>query len=427
MPLRLAVVDIGSNTATLAVYRANADGGLDRVLQVGEALRLYRRMGPDRAFPEAALDRTVELMARFRDRAAAEGATLVQAVATSAVRDARNGEELCQRIRARTGVPIRILDGESEGVSAAVSAVNTLPFTDGVVVDMGGGSMQLARVTTRRVREVVSLPLGALRLTDEFFTADPPDAEMIGRLRRHLATLLGGVEWLAGVGGTLVGVGGSVRALAKWDRRRAGWPLRTGHGYRLGLGAVEECWERFSRMNGEARRLVPGLAEHRADTAPAAAFAWFQLLRLGGFDHARVSTYGVREGVAWRLLLGEEADLRVADVRLAGLSVRFPPRRPPEAALAALRPRLQEPELARHTGALLGATWLHASGWAPAEAATLLRETPLSGFYQEEVAALLDLLGQGDGRGLPGLVRLRLEGLLADVFRGAAAPQPPRP
>jgi exopolyphosphatase/guanosine-5'-triphosphate,3'-diphosphate pyrophosphatase len=418
VPLTLAVIDIGSNTATLAVYRATEAGGLDRVVQIGEPLRLYRRLGPDRSFPDPAIERTVELIRRFVTRARQEGAERIQAVATSAVRDARNGDALCDRIRREAGVSIHILDGESEGVCAAISAANTLPITDGVVVDMGGGSLQVARLVTRQAREVTSLPLGALRLTDEFLGPEPITADMIGRLRRHVSKLFEELDWFGG--GTLVGIGGSVRALAKIDRRRRGWPLRPGHGYRLDLDAVEETWEQTSRMPLESRRLLPGLADHRAETVVASALVWFLLLRRGGFDHVRVSTYGVREGVAWRMFFGDEADTHVPDVRLAGLGVRFPPRRPIEAALTSLRARLMEPDLARHRAVLLAATWLRAGGWGAAEALPVLTEAPLSGFLQEEVLGLAGLLGDERGVGLSPATLHRLRDVVAEVAKARA-------
>ena len=130
----------------------------------------------------------------------------------------------------------------------------------------------------------------------------------------------------------MVGVGGSVRALAKIDRRdrvlRSPCHVSHGHGYALSLDAVEAIWERVSRVGADSRRDIPGLAAHRVDTIAAGALFFFMLLRIGGFDQVRVSSCGGREGIALRWLAaqeGEEQSALVPDVRRGGLWSRFPP------------------------------------------------------------------------------------------------------
>lgn len=416
--MRLGVVDIGSNTSTLAVYDARPDGGLDRVLQVGEALKLIRKLTPDRRFPEPVIARTVEAMARFVALSRQHGATRLVAVATSAVRDAVNQDELLSRIRRDAGLPVRVMDGETEGVAAVRAVTHMLPFTDGFVVDQGGGSLQIAHVHTRRARQVVSLPLGALRLTDTYLRGEPPSAATITALRRHVQALLGEVGWFrASAGGHLVGVGGSVRALAKVDRRQRAWPIRAGHGYALSLDSVEGLWELLSRSSEEERKLVPGLAAHRVETAAASALVWFVLLRESGFETLRVSSYGVREGVALEEI-GVPEPARAPDVGLAGLSVRFPAEDEARARrwAHALHERVEATADARWGAAMSIVGWVDAVGLRPAVAAERLREAPIAGFFQEDVLAALDLLEGGPTRTLPELTRIRLRGL-ADALR----------
>ena len=280
---RFAIIDIGSNTSTLAVYEGSTQYGVNRIYQHGETLRLIRQIRPDRSFSPAAMDRTVDTIRIFAQRATSLGAEHIEAVATSAVRDASNQEELLARIRDEAGVAVSILDGEHEGVAAVISSVNTLPIQDGFVVDMGGGSVQIAHVVTRRARQVVSLPLGALRLTDRFFTNDPPSSEAVTLFRRHVQELIAPLGWFNATGGTLVGVGGSLRTLGKIDRRdrllHAPSHVSHGHGYKLSLDSVETIWERVSRVTADTRRDIPGLAAHRVDTISAGALFFFLLMR----------------------------------------------------------------------------------------------------------------------------------------------------
>lgn len=424
---RLAIIDIGSNTSTLAVYQGNLDHGVDRIYQHGETLRLFRQLRADKTFSPAAIDRTVDVMHIFAQRARALGAEHIEAVATSAVRDAKNQDELLSRIREEAGIAVRILDGEHEGVAAVVSAVNSLPIHDGFVVDMGGGSAQVAHVVTRRARQVVSLPLGALRLTDRFFMQDPPSPEAVTQFRRHVQELLSPLGWFSSTGGTLVGVGGSARALGKIDRRDRGLhspsPVSHGHGYLLTLDAIEAIWERVSRVNADARRDIPGLAAHRVDTIAAAALFYFLLLRVGGFDQLRVSAFGVREGMAMRWLASREGDDQsalVPDVRKAGVWSRFYPKDPEQCRAALRRVVVLSDALRVEEGrnALLAATHIAASGARPDAALATLLDAPLPGFFHEDVLDIADILQAGPPRHMAAIRRDRLRALMDIALTG---------
>jgi exopolyphosphatase/pppGpp-phosphohydrolase len=439
-PGRLAVIDIGSNTAALAVYAVSEGGGIDRLLDRSEPLRLIRRIGPDGRLPGAVLDRIIETMSAFAATARQNGAERIDVVATSAVRDARNSDELARRLRAAVGLRMRVLDGAAEAVAAACAVVNTLPLTDGFVIDIGGGSMQIVEVRDRACARRVSLPLGALRLTDRFRTEGLPGPAEVTALRRHVDEELRRVPWFrADAGVTLVGVGGTIRSIAKTERRGGLWPIVHGHGYRLDLDAVEAAWERMSRLDATRRREIPGLASHRVDTIPAGSCVVLRALRASGFDALRVCTYGVREGVALQRAFGAEAPL-VTCPRVEGLLARVPCapeeaealRRARGAAIvlqAALADRyaLEEGDCAERTvrweGPLKTAAHVQAllrlragsvedGAAAPPDAAEALLRAPLQGAWQEESLAAADLLSAAPRFGMDATQHRRLRSLV---------------
>ena len=400
-PARLAVVDIGSNTASLAVYAASRAGSIDRVADRSEPLRLIRRLGADGRFPAAAIDRTLDTVAGFVDVAKTHGASTIEVVATSAVRDARNGEELAQRFRSRLGLRMRVLDGPAEGVCAATSSVNTLPLDDGFVIDLGGGSLQIVEVKDRRVLRSVSLPLGALRLTDQFKTEGLPSPAQLTALRRHVLEQLRSVPWFHR-SGTLVGVGGTIRAIAKTERRDRLWPIRHGHGYRLTDDAVETVWELVSRTDALRRKEIPGLSPHRVEVIVAGTLVVNWAMRVSGFAELRTSSYGVREGVALQRLFGGEEPL-VPDRRRAGLLGRFPGSpdehtRAGEVAAAAGRlfdvvaPTVDLPASLR--AATVSAAHIRALPPLPSRSdpVEVLLDAPFQGHWQEDTLAIADLL-----------------------------------
>jgi exopolyphosphatase/pppGpp-phosphohydrolase len=147
-------------------------------------------------------------------------------------------------------------------------------------------------------------------------------AEAVLALRAHVDEALGQVGWARDVPGPLVGVGGTLRALAKVDRRARAWPISHGHGYLLGRDAIERTWEQASRLDVGRRREIAGLAAHRVDTIAAGACTVLRVMAARRTDEIRINSYGVREGAALRAFLG--VDLPVLDDPLgAELASRF--------------------------------------------------------------------------------------------------------
>ncbi len=157
---------------------------------------------------------TLGVFARFC-RANHLDAEDVHVVATSAIRDAANGERFLADAQAATGLTIETLSAQDEAYYGYVAAVNTTTLTDGVVLDIGGGSMQLTHVEGRHARESASFPLGAVRVTEQFLPGDGPVKKKdLARLRDHVAETVSGLDWLASSGKRMVGIGGAVRNLA---------------------------------------------------------------------------------------------------------------------------------------------------------------------------------------------------------------------
>ncbi len=389
-PARAGIVDLGSSTATLALFEAGPPGFVHRTEQVGYALGLVRALDDDGALRRQAVGRIVDSVREFARRAEAFGVDHVGAYATSAIRDAVNREEVAAAVTRQTGVELVVLPGEEEGRIAAVSAIATLPLEEGVVLDLGGGSLQLARVRGRRIREVVSLPLGALRMADAWLGGDPPTGPEIVALRTHATERLAAVPWLAGAGPTVIGVGGTLRALAKLHRRARGWPISHPHGYPLHADDLLAAVDVLGRMPRAARAEVPGLPAHRVDSAVAGAVVAWAALRAAGAEAVRLSAYGLREGFAIEALHGGAPP---ADVRAAGLAGRFPcpderSRDAAHRAVDALAEVALAVEPTERAGLTLAA-WVASSD--AHDPRRLLRE-PVPGHTQEEVLCAARLL-----------------------------------
>jgi exopolyphosphatase/guanosine-5'-triphosphate,3'-diphosphate pyrophosphatase len=297
-PHRVAVIDLGSNSFRMVVF-AEQDGGwgreheLSRAVRIGEGLARSRRIG--RAAAGRALRALEEFAALCEERQLDESA--IDAVATSAIRDAENGQALLSEAYERTGLRVRVLGGEQEAHYAYLAAVHSTTLTDGCVLDLGGGSLQLVRVAGRLARETGSWRLGAVRMTERFLPGPgPADPERLAALRAHVERKLGRARWLAAGGPRLVGVGGTVRNLAAAVERAQG-RVEDVHGFAIEAGALDEMVERLAALPVAERAQVPGIKAARADIVLAGALVVQGVVRAGGFQSLEVTGAGLREGI----------------------------------------------------------------------------------------------------------------------------------
>jgi exopolyphosphatase / guanosine-5'-triphosphate,3'-diphosphate pyrophosphatase len=314
----VAVIDIGSNSGRVVVYRVDPEGGFRIQATTRASLRLVREVEKGHALSDEAIERTVEALRDFRALSVGAGAEKSLAVATAALRDAGNAQALLDRLRTELGLEVAIISGEEEARYGFVGAVMGLPVDHGVLFDLGGGSMQLTRFRERRLVKSWSLPLGSLRLSDGFLASDPPKAAEIRRLQDHVRAALEqtGIPRLT-PGESLVGTGGTVRNLAKVDRKNREYPIVRIHGYVIPGPRLKALVGLLASRRAKERRSVPGLNEDRGDSIVGGGLAIQTLVESLDARELQVSGQGVREGVA--LSASSEALPAPAAVREASL------------------------------------------------------------------------------------------------------------
>jgi exopolyphosphatase/guanosine-5'-triphosphate,3'-diphosphate pyrophosphatase len=316
-PRTLAVIDLGSNSFRLVVF--TYDGGwwkrtdeIHETVRIGEGLDATGDLQP--APMERALD-TLEMYAHF---CRATGVQEVRPVATSAIRDARNQAEFLRAAKQRSGLDVEVLSGEREARFGYLAAVNSTTLDDGVVLDLGGGSMQLTRVKGRQATDMRSWPLGAVRMTERFLTKDRARAKHLKALREHVAAELAGVPWLGKRGG-LTGIGGTVRNLAAAAELQDELPSFGVQGFRLRRESLDRLVERLADLPASERGDVPGIKAGRGDVILAGALVVQAVMEAGGFDVLEATEAGLREGVFFSTLLADREPPLFADVRHASV------------------------------------------------------------------------------------------------------------
>ena len=319
-----AVIDIGSNSGRMIVFRLRQGEHLDVIEDARAPLRLARELRTGDRLGPGAIERTLEALRDFVAVAKGAGATQMIAVATSAVRDAADGHELLERAH-RLGVPLQTIDGDHEAMLGFYGAVHDLPVSGGYTFDVGGGSAEVSWFRDRRLQRSWSMPLGSLRVSDGFLRSDPPAEQEMRALRKEVKASMheAGIGELAR-GEHLVGIGGTVRNLAKIDRRRTDHPLPLLHGYRLTDKRLAAIVDDLAGCTMKRRAQVPGLNPDRADTVVGGALVIQGIARHLGATEVLVSSRGLREGLALATEGGSAPSPEwVRSISIATLAVRF--------------------------------------------------------------------------------------------------------
>ena len=322
---RVAVVDIGSNSARVVAYGLDAAGQLRMLASSRAALRLVRDVDQGHRLGPETIDGVVETLRDFRALALGAGAERIVGVATAALRDAENGPALMARLREELGFPVDVIEGELEARYGFLGGLRGMPVEHGLLFDLGGGSLQVTRFFQRALDRAWSFPLGALRLSQSFLTSDPPAEEELRRLRKHVRRTLedAGVPAL-GPGEELVGTGGTVRNMAKIDARARSYPISRVHGYVLSRDASRDIVSTLAGRRLDKRERTAGLSGERGDSIVGGAVAIDTLMAQVGATHVRVSGQGVREGLAYSLLDGAlPSPAEVRERSVASLTARF--------------------------------------------------------------------------------------------------------
>src|SRR4051795_12765594 len=288
---RTAVVDLGSNSFRLVVFSA-ADGWWKRTDEIYEAVRIGAGLQESGALSEERIERALAVVEVFAHFCKATGIRQrdVVALATSAIRDATNSDAFLERAE----LPVRVLSVDEEAYYGYLAAVNSTTLTEGAVLDLGGGSLQLTRVKDRGPAAMGSWPLGAVRMTEHFLPGeDPIGKKPLKALRAHVAEELDKAPWFAESGERLVGIGGTVRNLAAAAAAAAGLPSVGIQGHVITRDCLAELVAELAARPAAERGDVPGIKPARADLILAGAAVVLAVLDLGELDGIEATDAGL--------------------------------------------------------------------------------------------------------------------------------------
>lgn len=300
--MNLAVFDIGTNSIHMLVVRILPN----RTFKILERERDTTRLGDGsfekRRLRKASMQRALNVIEQFHVMSKKYKVKESIGVATSAVRDAKNGQRFIQAVYRRTGIRIRIVSGDEEGRLIELAARSNMNVRGKrtLVVDIGGGSMELIAGDGKEHYFLKSFPLGVARLTDHFLHKDPPSAKQIKKLEKHIEKMLSKaakkirkyrVSSVIGTAGTLINLGSMI-----YESENAR-PLKIKHHHPLKRKALEKLHRQIAGLSIRERLNFPGLDSKRADIILAGSILVRMLMRLLHIEEITLSKCGIREGV----------------------------------------------------------------------------------------------------------------------------------
>jgi exopolyphosphatase / guanosine-5'-triphosphate,3'-diphosphate pyrophosphatase len=287
---RIAAIDVGSNTVLLLIAEANPTAGLTIIAEAEDQPRLGAGLSATGRLSQAAMARALETLDGMRELCRAHRVSRIGAVATAAVREAENGPEFVQLVRAHD-IPLQTISPEHEAALSYRSAAYHFPGAERTLVaDIGGGSLELIGASGGHVRLSRSLPLGAVRLTELAL----PLSALRDQIRRALDQSVPGRDWS---GSAVIGSGGTFANLAAMALAQRGMSGQTVHGTEISAKEIEDLLTQLSGLSAEERRQVPGLRPERADIIVAGIAVAAELLQRVKARSVRVNGYGLREGL----------------------------------------------------------------------------------------------------------------------------------
>ena len=319
---RLAVIDLGSNSFRLVVFTWVPGRWWKRTDEIHESVRLGEGLDASGALQDAPMERALETIDLYAHFCRATGVEDVRPVATSAIRDATNRDELLRKARERSGLEIRVLSREEEAYYGYVATVNSTSLTDGVALDIGGGSMQLVHVKDRQELDAQSWSLGAVRMTERFLPDEKAKDKQIEALREHVRSELESAPWLADAadrGEKIAGIGGALRNLATAAELEHDLPSFGVQGFTLRRKSLSKLVNELADLPASERGGVPGIKKERGDLILAAAIVIEEVLKIGGFDAIETTEEGLREGVFFSVLLEDHEPPLFDNVRHASV------------------------------------------------------------------------------------------------------------
>lgn len=307
---------MGSNSARLVIVNLFEDGYFMVMDELKESVRLGQDMERDGFLKPQRVAETIKTLKMFKKLADASGVTRIIAVATEAVRRAKNQRSFLDEIQASCGIKIKVLSAEEEATLVYRGVINTMDVPKGIILEIGGGSTKIVYYNRRNMLNYATLPFGAVTLTDLFGGDGLSPEAQVAKMEEFFRDQLKNVSWLSDVDPDvqMIGVGGSFRNLFKISKMVHKYPLDTVHNYNMLTEDFLPVYDMIKVLDLDKKKKIKGLSAERADILPAALAIIKTFINYMNLDNFTISGAGLREGIMFNQALPSTLEKPVSDV-----------------------------------------------------------------------------------------------------------------
>ncbi|MEG1527575.1 MAG: Ppx/GppA phosphatase family protein [Clostridia bacterium] len=312
---RIALIDLGSNTTRLTIYDVY-DGGYFAVVNEAQEKAKLGEIEKEGNLKQTRILQAIAIIKSFKKICLAYKVDKTIAIATAAVRCAKNQKAFLNDVFSATGVKFKVLSEEEEAMHDYHGVVNSIEIPKGVIFEIGGGSIKLIQYNRRTVVQKMVLNFGAVTLRDMFFNSNSTPEESCDKIEDYVSEQLNNIDWLKNLEPEykLIGVGGSIRSLARIARKIKRYPLEMVHNYHIDYPDFEYIYNMIRPFDLEKASKIKGLGQSRADVFPCAMAALKSLMKICNFDQIACCSCGIRDGIMFNYACPSTLDKPIVDI-----------------------------------------------------------------------------------------------------------------
>ena len=291
---KLAIIDIGSKTVRLSIYVRITSDQVEEIKKKKVSLRLSEHV-ENGSLSKEGIRLLIEVLQEYKKTIESEQVDIVDCIATAAIRNAKNQKEVLSTISEHTALSIQLLSGEMEAQYGLLAITQSLAISDGIAIDLGGGSTEITLFQQRKMIQTVSIPFGVVTLSKRFSDGLPMSAEAMDQLSAYVKQEIAALNWIADQKLPIIGIGGSVRLIGKYSLRQK-QSTQDLNGYSLKTEEVDLSLKDMRNMNAD--ELVKW-ANENADLAMPALIVLSELMRYTDSQQLICCTRGIKDGMIY--------------------------------------------------------------------------------------------------------------------------------
>ncbi len=319
---KIGIIDLGSNSARLVIVEMLGDGHYMVVDQIKEGVRLGQDMERDGFLKPQRIAETLKTLKMFRKLCDAYGIERIIAVATAAVRRAKNQRSFLDEVATTCGIKLKVLSAEEEAMFVYRGIINTMDVPKGLIVEISGGSTKIIYYNRRNLLNFATLPFGSITLTELFAEDGLSAKEQAGKIEEFFTQQLLAIDWLKNIDPEtkLILVGGAFRSLGRISKIFHKSPYPIVHNYRINTEEFETIYDKLCSMDLDKKKRIRGVSSSRADILPSALAAVRPFFENYHFSEMVISGCGLREGLMFNYAMPITYEKPISDV--LGYSLR---------------------------------------------------------------------------------------------------------